>query len=260
MHNALAIPEIIHEIIDYLIPLGWEGSLTRERINFDNWTTLDRKHLLSLALTCRLLRGPALEALWIEVPTLIPLLKLLSNFSPQGSPNKYGFIDGPISSDDLKRFNTYASRIRLCSSLLARVESSAFLKILEANNTTFLLPKLYRLPISPIQWQDGLSFFVNPNLQSVDIYSLLPAATHASITLDSILTLQRKVQLVDISVTGDFTGIIETPFHAARKLLLGSPILIRSSASFFIWRFSVRHWIPNPRLSNNLVESRTTRV
>lgn len=67
MSPALQIQEILINIFGYIAP-----------IRYSEDGLIHRKSLLSAALTCRAFRSPALDILWQQMDSDIPLLRLLS--------------------------------------------------------------------------------------------------------------------------------------------------------------------------------------
>ncbi|KAG1752913.1 hypothetical protein EDB19DRAFT_973715 [Suillus lakei] len=161
MHQALCIAEIMHQI---------------------SWHT-DRGSLPGLALTCRAFEGPALDALWRNLPALEPFLNCLPThlwgFSFRGEL----ILLKPIDTKAWATFCKYASRVR---SITQSGDPSSILEHLRIIMLSYpypsstMFPNLRSLAWNADQTPHAIEFlrmaFV-PSLLSLDlrISSLSPA-------------------------------------------------------------------------------------
>jgi hypothetical protein len=78
MHPALAVPEIIRTILDFLLPKPEHY----EKANKEYYlaATAFRSSVLNVALTCQSFSEPALDVLWWAMDDLIPLFNFLPGF------------------------------------------------------------------------------------------------------------------------------------------------------------------------------------
>ncbi|KAJ6514431.1 hypothetical protein C8R47DRAFT_1064180 [Mycena vitilis] len=101
MHRALEIPDVVHMVCGYL-PADLSGS---------------SRTLAALASTCKVLRDPALGALWRTQTSIIPLLSCmpedLFNINPISATAQLPLrLTRPINTTDWERSDPYASRVR----------------------------------------------------------------------------------------------------------------------------------------------------
>jgi hypothetical protein len=69
MHNALGIHEILFDIFNHVCAItAADGSTKKPNLN---------PSLVALARTCRAFQEPALDALWLQLDDLTPLLRCL---------------------------------------------------------------------------------------------------------------------------------------------------------------------------------------
>ncbi|KAG1751495.1 uncharacterized protein EDB91DRAFT_1105765 [Suillus paluster] len=161
MHRALYIAEILHLISCHTD----NGSLT------------------SLALTCRAFEGPALDALWRNLPSIEPFIRCLPK-------NLWGFnhwgeliLLKPIDTDNWTTFRKYASRVR---SITQSQDPSPIIEHLRILMLSYPYPSLSMFPnLRSLTWNAGhthlaiefLRMAFVPSLVSLDlrITSISPA-------------------------------------------------------------------------------------
>lgn len=163
MHQALRIAEIMDQI---------------------SWHT-DHSSLPSLALTCRTCQGPALDALWRNLPSLEPLVNCIPThpwgFSFQGEL----ILLQPIDTKAWATFRKYASRIHSITQSGDPSPIAGHIRILMLSYpypSSTMFPNLRRLAWNNSQTSLAIEFlrmaFV-PSLVSLDlrITSISPALT-----------------------------------------------------------------------------------
>jgi len=106
-HRALYNDLILCEIFQYVAAGDYHGRL-------------DRTSLARCAKVCKAFLDPALSVLWQDLPSFLPLLRLLSSSvaaAPRGWPPVPSYqvlfvLSGPIKNEDWSRFRTYAYHVR----------------------------------------------------------------------------------------------------------------------------------------------------
>ncbi|KAF8192951.1 hypothetical protein BJ912DRAFT_250971 [Pholiota molesta] len=183
MHRALMNGVIILEIIQQIIrhdELDMEmqelGLLVPSVLGSSSAHTL-----YALALTCHILSRHALDALWMALDDLTPLLKILPSFRG----NRF---DGPLSGPQLARFEEYANRVRFykCHGK-DRIGTSAYVQLMQARHTRTLLPSLLYLSTTAsypaLQYLSGSSLLAlccSPPITEtspIDIWNLIHTCT-----------------------------------------------------------------------------------
>ncbi|KAF9531226.1 hypothetical protein CPB83DRAFT_849591 [Crepidotus variabilis] len=97
--------------------------------------------LISASFVCKAFLEPAMTVLWRTMSTLLPLLKVIPNFT-EGEVND---IVGPISLEALDKFSSYARRIRQLHNLRITPVNPMAWFFLSQSHTGPLLPGLKSL-------------------------------------------------------------------------------------------------------------------
>ncbi|TFK57573.1 hypothetical protein OE88DRAFT_1722408 [Heliocybe sulcata] len=137
---------------------------------------LERRTLLALALTCSTWRDPALDALWWDMDSIYPLLKLLEPaivvqpyLMGRDPDDPLLNVNGLIELADLARFEAYSARVRVIRIELWHLSYAATGALLDAISRP-LLPKVERVTWSSRAAEVApLSYFVHEELRGLDL-------------------------------------------------------------------------------------------
>lgn len=171
-HRALGIPEMVALIINELNP----GTVTHGLA-----PTRHMQDTLTMALTCKVFCGPALDALWQILQSLDPVMKILGAVIINGKyvclphfiirPLLRNFdqvLLSPISLEAWSKVEEYTSRTRILqigSEALDRIHPSAFTHL--ARISTPMFPKLSQIYLeSSLINSPATTMFLTPSLSS----------------------------------------------------------------------------------------------
>ncbi|KAG2052525.1 hypothetical protein BDR06DRAFT_1009386 [Suillus hirtellus] len=174
MHRAWLVPEILVQIfinINLSQPpssqiLGWPQSSTR-------------KSLASLALTCTIFHGPAMDLLWSDMPGLRPLLGCVTRlhsviYDPE---SKYCWSQSadPLAEHEFHQFLRHSARVRNIT-----ISASNYFHLLEALPIeTCVFPNLRSLSWLVQRTEIGdLPFFLAPTLRRCYVSELQLCMKH----------------------------------------------------------------------------------
>ncbi|KAF9043016.1 hypothetical protein BJ165DRAFT_1482261, partial [Panaeolus papilionaceus] len=181
MHRVLQNPSLLREIFSNITPCP-------NRVN------TKRCSCRAAALTCRAFSGPALDVLWQDLDSFMPIVLLIPRLKRvTGGDNEdpcVWFADEALKLDDLTTMRAYARRVRRLylyhsspsnnnPEMLSRVEPSTMMQLLNLFGPTHpLFPCLRELQIQtkPIRGarmsatSAYLSLFLSPMLQSVSFH------------------------------------------------------------------------------------------
>ncbi|KIJ13760.1 hypothetical protein PAXINDRAFT_116679, partial [Paxillus involutus ATCC 200175] len=120
MHNALGIHEILFDIFNHVCAItAADGSTKKPNLN---------PSLVALARTCRAFQEPALDALWLQLDDLTPLLRCLPEDvwvlsaveeASQDRTEVFG-IRRPLNESEWGILQGYTRRIRVVTSINSR--------------------------------------------------------------------------------------------------------------------------------------------
>ncbi|KAH0580225.1 hypothetical protein H2248_001744 [Termitomyces sp. 'cryptogamus'] len=161
-HAALMNVDILHEIFAHLalLPSRHETWLQLPESEKGNRTVL-----LSAALSCKTLSSPALDALWWKIDDICHLLHVLPAFHLSGQDY---VLDGHITEQDWKRFDSYAKRVRyLVFHDFCTIHSSVFLRLAQLKKFSPLIPNVQAISSRP--GGSGLLSVLSTSLLDLDI-------------------------------------------------------------------------------------------
>lgn len=79
-HPAFSMPDILYAILDKFAAPEEDITLERER----------KATLVAAATCCKIISSPALDILWSDMSSVVPLFQIIPSFGiPQGSETKY---------------------------------------------------------------------------------------------------------------------------------------------------------------------------
>ncbi|KAJ7114722.1 hypothetical protein C8R44DRAFT_740096 [Mycena epipterygia] len=152
-----------------------------------------QKSLLSIALTCKTLSEHALDFLWRDLASLIPVLRLIPSLTVMNG--SYTLL-GPVNAEDFIRFDFHAHRVRsiqLTELDNTPIDSSVFLRIAQIHREP-ILPLLQRIHItSTAELGPSPVLLIAPTLRSIHfdsdmgIRQSIVFATMLSNSADSVL-------------------------------------------------------------------------
>ncbi|KIM44320.1 hypothetical protein M413DRAFT_443328 [Hebeloma cylindrosporum] len=207
MHPALAVPEIIQTILEYLLPKP--KHYRKAYKEYYLLATASRSSVLNVALTCRSFSEPALDILWWAMDDLTPLFNFLPGFQNDQE------IDFPISTHALEVLEKFASRIRFyCIMDTAEdpVNITSYVQVLQTLGRFHLLPRLQFLYAERNEPQ--LLFFGSPTLRTFRAKRILPKsnADHIQAFLDLLPLTSPKILALYIRFP-----LRERSLHAVRR-------------------------------------------
>lgn len=232
MHQALKTPEIITEILSHLCSPRDLSSLNLEL------SQEEKSSLLAAALTCKRFNNPALDFLWFFMTDLVPLFKIIENFSLSNSvsyvlsselmyrsnttlQSSTGFIAGPMETKNLEHFDSYAFRICSFSSKIATPDlSPAFTRISYANGRTVLLKRLRQLRIVPwIKFHGFLLLLFHPGLVNLSLRLCLHDSVDSAIIFQFLPERCPNIHRLDVAaVNPTFIPLVLTSMCRMQKV------------------------------------------
>ncbi|KAL4070775.1 hypothetical protein J3A83DRAFT_4358872 [Scleroderma citrinum] len=186
-----------------------------------------RRSLSRLARTCKAMCEPALNVLWKELDSLLPLIGLFpNNLLKRARRPGLGLAKAP-NPEDWDRLLEYGKRVRRITYVeSSSVSQSVFATISDHSPVSYILPELQQL-VWKIETAAGLEasmLFVNPELQS-----LVLEVGNRALKLDDYLSeVCRRTQLTAFSFTSptplprDFTDLLRSQ-NTLEKLVLVAP-------------------------------------
>ncbi|KAJ6559997.1 hypothetical protein B0H19DRAFT_1234419 [Mycena capillaripes] len=132
---------------------------------------LNRTDLVNIALTWSAFRGPALDSLWRDLTSFIPLLKLIPGLTVVDGLYT---LFGPLSPSDFARFDYHAARVRRMKLNIQEntpIDASVFIRISQEHRGP-ILPLLQQLQIrSSAHLNASLPLLLTPTLRSIRLTS-----------------------------------------------------------------------------------------
>ncbi|KAF7310209.1 hypothetical protein MIND_00394600 [Mycena indigotica] len=147
------------------------------RANYDPSLRPSRVSLLSVGLACKSFTPTAVRLLWEQIPSLVPLMRLLRNFSLNEDIMLWE-LNGIIRDADWQLFDRYAAYVRVVdytysSSSSMPVQGAVYLRL--AMRKQPLLPNLQRLVFTGMTskpYNDGeLLLYLSPSINSLTLAS-----------------------------------------------------------------------------------------
>ncbi|KAH7930525.1 hypothetical protein BV22DRAFT_1000337 [Leucogyrophana mollusca] len=187
-----------------------------------------RRSLSRVARTCRAMCEPALNVLWRELDSLLPLVSLFpNNLMKRTRRPGLGLAKAP-SAEDWSKVLAYGERVRRIAYLEASnsMSPSIFTTISESRPVTYILPHLQQL-IWRVETAAGLErcmLFLNPELQSL----VLEVGTKFPQLSTFLADVCSRTQLTTFSFSSPtslpdtFTDLLR-PQHTLEKLVLVAP-------------------------------------
>ncbi|KAH9948941.1 hypothetical protein B0H21DRAFT_195839 [Amylocystis lapponica] len=158
MHVALSYNEILLEILQYLDCPGFTRNLC-----FRN------PYLPACARVSKTMSVPALDLLWRDLGSVMPLLKILSSFHWDDGAQYYRHLDG-LPVGDVERFKQYACRVRTfhCEHPDRWIHPDMTLDVFRWSGQRYMLPELQSLMWKQRSPSDTtVMSFVVPSLQTL---------------------------------------------------------------------------------------------
>ncbi|EGO21425.1 hypothetical protein SERLADRAFT_441776 [Serpula lacrymans var. lacrymans S7.9] len=206
MHRCLRLTEILTLIFSFKYATSYselEPPVFQEIKERDD--ALHKRTLASLARTCKLFSGPALDALWGELDDFAPLVRCMSS--------NLWYVDGekmtlrrPVEASDWLILRKYATRVRvvvLSVHLSARFNNE-LLGVFSTLCPYPLLPALKELHcIADQNWNIALPFLrslVNPGITSLSLpFPILDGVFGISVlaSLSEMCPLVQRFHMVD---------------------------------------------------------------
>ncbi|KAG1764483.1 hypothetical protein EV702DRAFT_1154093, partial [Suillus placidus] len=188
MHRALLIPEVLLDICTHLKQIGQPSYAYAEK-------PLYRRSLAVLATTCKTFYEPAMDFLWADMNTLLPLLGCVTRLHPMIYPRaQMSWSRGiePLSELESSQFLRHSGRVR--SMYVPSDEEFHLLRAFPFE--TCLFPKLLSLSWVVI-FTRYLHFFLSPRLRICYIAIVQP-----ELPRDSIGTRCAALENLDIETMG----------------------------------------------------------
>ncbi|KAI1788334.1 hypothetical protein LXA43DRAFT_646274 [Ganoderma leucocontextum] len=233
--SALACYDILATIFDHLAPSRPDGYKETEDLRHSC-----RKALASSAVACSTLSHHALNCLWRELDSILPLLKTLPNCKVVDSRL---VLCGAIWDEQWTRFQLYADRVRVIETLAGLsgpgpvvhpIHPSVWLCLAVRCRGSPLMPRLRELRAYDLDISEPSAFVIlmSPTLRLLDIIFALEGeeedcqiAPHVASSLLQTLpfmapNLETYIYEVDISPSH---GYIEAfrQFTRLKKLIIG---------------------------------------
>ncbi|PPR00695.1 hypothetical protein CVT24_000983 [Panaeolus cyanescens] len=142
---------------------------------FDQWDIQETTTgCYNAALVCRTFYNPSQDVLWRRLNSVLPLFKLLSNFSYDETDDIWVMI-GDVSPSELQTLQVFGRRVRemrihVCKE---QIDPSAYVILTRALGANPLLPNIQELTYSP--WFNDHAFHIilnllfSPSLRQVDL-------------------------------------------------------------------------------------------
>ncbi|KAG2755468.1 hypothetical protein P692DRAFT_20716817 [Suillus brevipes Sb2] len=193
-----------------------------------------RRSMSRLARTCRAMCEPALNVLWRELDSLLPIISLFPNTLMKRSRRPgLGLAKAP-NAEDWSRVLAYGERVRRIAYIESStsVSPSIFAIIAENRPVQYILPHLQQL-IWRVDTAAGLqrcTIFLNPELQSL----VLEVSTRIPQLATFLAEVCSTTQLSSFSFTSPtslpetFTDILRS-HNTLEKLVLVAPGALSSS-------------------------------
>ncbi|OAX44434.1 hypothetical protein K503DRAFT_678944 [Rhizopogon vinicolor AM-OR11-026] len=187
-----------------------------------------RRSMSRLARTCRAMCEPALNVLWRELDSLLPLISLFPNNLMKRSRRPGLGLAKPPNAEDWSRVLAYGERVRRIVYIESSpsVSPSVFAVIAENRPVQYILPHLQQL-IWRVDTAAGLqrcTVFLNPELQSL----VLEVSARIPQLADFLAEVCSTTQLSSFSFTSPtslpdtFTDILRS-YNTLEKLVLVAP-------------------------------------
>ncbi|EIW86895.1 hypothetical protein CONPUDRAFT_134237 [Coniophora puteana RWD-64-598 SS2] len=197
-----------------------------------------RKSLSRLARTCKAFCEPALDILWRELDSLLPLVALFpSNLMKRSRKPAMGFAKAPTKNDWVKVLS-YGQRVRrVAYAEASKVMAPAIIDTLaEYKPVMYILPNLQELVwrVGTVAGLQRCKSFLNPALQSLtlEVGARLP---YLAAFLADVCS---RTQLVSFSLTSptslpdNFSDLLRSQ-HTLEKLVLIAPGALSSQVGQF---------------------------
>ncbi|KAK0208845.1 hypothetical protein DFS33DRAFT_477646 [Desarmillaria ectypa] len=187
-----------------------------------------RRSLSRLARTCKAMREPALNVLWRELDSLIPILGLFpSSLLKKTRRPGLGLAKNP-TEDDWSKILKYGERVRRIAynEAINNVAASIFPIFEQYRPRTFILPNLQQL-VWKIESPAGLercSLFLNPELESIslEIGTRFPELNHFLADMSSRTKLKEFSFISPTPLPDAFTELL-LPQKSLCKVVLVAP-------------------------------------
>ncbi|KAJ3544150.1 hypothetical protein NM688_g5772 [Phlebia brevispora] len=246
MHRCLSIEEILRIIFAHVRSNGLEWAEVTRRLRqgrpltLEGLSRLEFRTVLSLALTCRTFKEPALDLLWKEQWGLRNLIALLPRdlwaMSTVNGRIDMDFRRAPVATD-WTRFDHYARRVKWLHltppprelDIPVSIPSSRLLNALRSRGTP-ILPNLEGL-----EWSNGVvpadscndfTMFLGPSIKHFTLYTdgdETGQSTGRSFDVSEIPSLCPEVNVLEIIKDEDRSGNaiaqISTTVSSLRKLV-----------------------------------------
>ncbi|KAF9237980.1 hypothetical protein BU15DRAFT_62825 [Melanogaster broomeanus] len=197
MHRCLLVNEILCLICEFIREWDEYPPEDAEAFSWDH--TAGRKTLASLARTCRTCSEPALDALWVKLDSLDPLIKVLPRrmWSKTHCPL---FVRMFMREKHWLTFCKYAKRVKVvrgpCWRLHASVQHNAISALAKYPKASLpLLPNLTELIWSELKMSNLidpsvslLKYFLGPRVTNVSLF-LICWPSHVSSKMDVLSNL-----------------------------------------------------------------------
>ncbi|CAA7269262.1 unnamed protein product [Cyclocybe aegerita] len=180
----------------------------------------DRQTLLWIALACKPFFEPAMDLLWAQMTSLIPLFRLISGFMRVNDTYIFANL---IREQHLRSYNIYAPRVKhLKLGNFAEDISQHVYMALSRLLSKQLLPNLEKLSIPSLQSisstnLDSLLLLTSPSLKEVSIREIIKSNEvvassflyHLSLDAPTISTLSAsgRFSLSALQLFGSFSGL-----------------------------------------------------
>jgi len=208
MHRALQLTDILHKVFLHFSLDTCGGSLAR------------------CASVCQTFRDPALDRLWSEITTLVPLFSTLARrfvAVPKSEEDGNVFVmQGPIQIGEWSRFRSYAKRVlkMTLDDSQEDIHPSVFLELAMYTQNEALLPSLVSCQWSracPIGTE--LLLFMAPSLSSMTLFIDCPQSLEGPRSPDDYIfmsllrTMESKCPLLE-NLTLNNQDPREIPLHS----------------------------------------------